>query len=86
MEVDAISSIIQSFRNHIVEFGPPMITEKPPLFGVDKWLDKQNGQISKRFTSVVRKIESLYMEDAYRRRCLLQASKMVSGNGVKRKR
>lgn len=25
-------------------------------------------------------------EDAYRRRCLLQASKMVSGNGVKRKR
>lgn len=25
-------------------------------------------------------------EDAYRRRCLLQASKMVGGNGVKRKR
>ena len=35
-------------------------------FGVDKWLDRQNDQIAKRFTSVVRKIESLYMEDAKR--------------------
>jgi len=65
-EVDAVSSVIQPFRNHKVEFDPPRITEKPPLFGVDKWLDKQNEQIAKRFTSIVRKIESLYMEDAKR--------------------
>lgn len=65
-EVDAVSSVIQPFRNHKVEFDPPRITEKPPLFGVDKWLDKQNDQIAKRFTSIVRKIESLYMEDAKR--------------------
>lgn len=65
-EVDAISSVIQPFRNHKIEFDPPRITEKPPLFGVDKWLDKQNDQIAKRFTSIVRKIESLYMEDAKR--------------------
>ena len=63
-EVDAVSSVIQPFRNHKVEFDPPRITEKPPLFGVDKWLDKQNDQIAKRFTSIVRKIEALYMQDA----------------------
>ena len=65
-EVDAVSSVIQPFRNHKIEFDPPRITEKPPLFGVDKWLDKQNDQIAKRFTSIVRKIESLYMQDAER--------------------
>ena len=65
-EVDAVSSVIQPFRNHKVEFDPPRITEKPPLFGVDKWLDKQNDQIAKRFTSIVRKIEALYMQDAER--------------------
>jgi hypothetical protein len=65
-EVDAVSSVIQPFHNHKVEFDPPRITEKPPLFGVDKWLDKQNDQIAKRFTSIVRKIESLYMQDAER--------------------
>ena len=60
------SSVIQPFRNHKIEFDPPRITEKPPLFSVDKWLDKQNDQIAKRFTSIVRKIESLYMQDAER--------------------
>ncbi len=54
------------FRNHKIEFEPPRITEKPPLFGVDKWLERQNAQIGKRFTSIVRKIESLYMKDAER--------------------
>lgn len=65
-EVDAVSSVILPFRNHKVEFDPPRITEKPPLFGVDKWLDEQNNQIAKRFTSVVRQIEFLYMQDAER--------------------
>lgn len=65
-EVETVSSVIQPFSNHKIEFDPPRITEKPPLFGVDKWLDKQNDQIAKRFTSIVRKIESLYMQDAER--------------------
>lgn len=81
--MDAVSSVIQPFRNHKIEFTPPRTTEKPPLFGVDKWLDKQNAPISKRFTSIVKKIESLYMQDAERQ---VKASKMVGGNGVKRKR
>ena len=74
-EVDAVCSVIQPFRNHKVEFDPPRLTEKPPLFGVDKWLDKQNDQIARRFTSVARKIESLYMEDAKRQ--VLSAQKNV---------
>ena len=65
-EVETVSSVIQPFRNHKIEFDPPRITEKPPLFGVDKWLDKQNDHIAKRFTSIVRNIESLYMQDAER--------------------
>ena len=65
-EMDAVSSVIQPFRNHKVEFDPPRITEKPPLFGVDKWLERQNSVIGKRFTSIVRQIESLYMKDAER--------------------
>ena len=39
---------------------------KPPLFVVDKWFEKPNDQIAKRFMAIVRKIESLYMEDAKR--------------------
>jgi hypothetical protein len=30
-EVDAVSSVVQPFRNHKVEFDPLRITEKPPL-------------------------------------------------------
>ena len=29
-------SVIQPFRNHKVDFTPPQITEKVPLFGTDK--------------------------------------------------
>ena len=44
-------SVIQPFRNHKVDFTPPQITEKVPLFGT---------------TEIVRKIESLYRNDAAR--------------------
>ena len=35
-------SVIQPFRNHKVDFTPPQITEKVPLFGTDKWI-RTNG-------------------------------------------
>ena len=57
-------SVIQPFRNHKVDFMPPQITEKVPLFGTDKWIERQNRSISKQFTEIVRKIESLYRKDA----------------------
>lgn len=59
-------SVIQPFRNHKVDFTPPQIIEKIPLFGTDKWIERQNRSISKQFTEIVRKIESLYRNDAAR--------------------
>ena len=58
--------VIQPFHNHKVDFTPPQITEKVPLFGTDKWIERQNRSISKQFTEIVRKIESLYGNDAAR--------------------
>ena len=59
-------SVIQPFRNYKVDFTAPQITEKPPMFGTDKWLERQNKHISNQFTAIVRKIESLYMKEAAR--------------------
>ena len=36
------------------------------LFGTDKWVERQNQYIAKQFTEIVRKIESLYRNDAAR--------------------
>lgn len=59
-------SVIQPFRNHKIDFVSPQITEKVPLFGTDKWVERQNKSIAKQFTEIVRKIESLYRSDAAR--------------------
>lgn len=59
-------SVVQPFRNHKVDFTPPQITEKVPLFSTDKWVERQNQHIAKQFTEIVRKIESLYRNDAAR--------------------
>ena len=59
-------SVIQPFRNHKVDSTPPQITEKVPLFGTDKWVERQNRLIAKQFTEIVRKVESLYRNDATR--------------------
>ena len=65
-DVAKARSVIQPFRNHKVDFTPPQITEKVPLFGTDKWIERQNRLIAKQFTEIVRKIESLYRNDAAR--------------------
>ena len=57
-------SVVQPFRNHKVDFTPPRITEKVPLFGTGKWVERQNQHIEKSFTEIVRKSESLYRNDA----------------------
>ena len=59
-------SVIQPFRNHKVDFTAPQIIEKPPMFGTDKWVERQNRRIAQQFTEIVRKIESLYRNDAAR--------------------
>ncbi len=65
---DAIKarSVVQPFRNHKVDFTLPRITEKVPLFGTDKWVERQNRSIAKHFTEIVHKIESQYRNDAAR--------------------
>lgn len=59
-------SVVQPFRNHKVDFTPPQIAEKVPLFGTEKWVERQNRHIEKHFTEIVSKIESLYRNDAAR--------------------
>lgn len=59
-------SVIQPFRNYKVDFTAPQITEKPPMFGTDKWVKRQNQHIAQQFTKIVRKMESLYRNDAVR--------------------
>ena len=65
-DVAKVRSVVQPFRNHKVDFTPPQITEKVPLFGTDKWVERQNQRIAKQFTEIVHKIESLYRNDAAR--------------------
>ena len=65
-DASKVRSIIQPFRNHKVDFSPPQITEKVPLFGTDKWVERQNKAIAKQFTEIVRTVESLYRNDAAR--------------------
>ena len=59
-------SVIRPFCNYKVDFTSPQITERPPMFGTDKWVKQQNQHISNQFTAIVRKIESLYMKEAAR--------------------
>lgn len=76
---DAIKarSVVQPFRNHKVDFTSPQITEKVPLFGTDKWVERQNQRIAKQFTEIVRKIESLYKNDAARQVEAAQSNVLV---------
>ena len=64
-DVTKARSVVQPFRNHKVDFMPPRITEKVPLFVTDKWVNSRT-DIAKHFTEIVRKIESLYKIDTVR--------------------
>ena len=62
--IDRVGRVVQPFRNHKIDFEPPRITGKPPIFGVDKWIEEQNRSIARRFVKIVRQIEELYLKDA----------------------
>ena len=62
--IDHLGRVAQPFRNHKIDFEPPRITGKPPIFGVDKWIEEQNRSIASRFVKIVRQIEELYRKDA----------------------
>ena len=62
--IDRVGRVAQPFRNHKIDFEPPRITGKPPIFGVDKWIEEQNRSIASRFVKIVRQIEERYRKDA----------------------
>ena len=62
--IDRVGRVAQPFRNYKIDFEPPRITGKPPIFGVDKWIEEQNRSIASRFVKIVRQIEELYRKDA----------------------
>ena len=62
--IDRVGRVAQPFRNHKIDFEPPRIIGKPPIFGVDKWIEEQNRSIASRFVKIVRQIEELYRKDA----------------------
>lgn len=65
-DLEKAGSVIQPFRNYKIDFEPPCISGKYPLFITDKWIEKQNQEIAKRFNSIVRQIEALYRNEAER--------------------
>ena len=65
-DLEMAGSVIQPFRNHKVDFEPPRISGKVPLFGTDKWIETKNQEIAKQFTSAIRKLETLYRNEAER--------------------
>lgn len=64
MNIDRVGRVAQPFRYHKMDFKPPRITGKPPIFGVDRWIEEQNRSIARRFVKIVRQIEELYRKDA----------------------
>lgn len=65
-DLEMAGSVIQPLRNHKVDFEPPRISGKVPLFGTDKWIETQNQEIAKQFTSTIRQVETLYRNEAER--------------------
>ena len=62
--IDRVGRVVQPFSNHKIDFEPPRITGKPPIFGVNKRIEEQNRSIASRFVKIVRQIEELYWKDA----------------------
>ena len=84
--MERVSRIVQPFRNHKIDFELPRITTKPPMFGVDKWLDEQNRSIASRFVKIVRQIEALYRKDAEQQVQAVQRNALVDYREIKRLR
>ncbi len=85
-DMERVGRIVQPFRNHRIDFDPPRITTKPPIFGVDKWLDEQNRSIASRFVKIVRQIEALYRKDAEQQVQAVQRNALVDYREIKRLR
>lgn len=83
-DMEYVGRIAQPFRNHRIDFDPPRITSKPPMFGLDKWLDEQNRSIASRFVKIVRQIEALYRKDAEQQVQAVQRNVLMDYQELKR--
>lgn len=63
-DVGNVHQIITPFKNHRIGFTAPQITEVPPTFGREKWMEKQNKRIDSMFNKTVAEVERLYMAEA----------------------
>lgn len=63
-QISEYQSKLEDKACKLQEKEPPRITGKPPIFGVDKWIEEQNRSIASRFVKIVRQIEELYRQDA----------------------
>ncbi len=66
-DVGNIKRVITPFRNHRINFSAPQLTETPPTFGREKWMEKQNKRIDSMFNKTVAEVERLYMAEAEKR-------------------
>ncbi len=65
-DLEMAGSVIKPFRNHKLDFEPPRISGKVPLFGTDKWIESQNEEIARQFSDTIHQIENLYRNEAER--------------------
>jgi len=72
-----IKRVITPFRNHRINFFAPQLTETPPTFGREKWMEKQNRQIETLFNKAVAEIEKLYMSEAEKQVAAVQNNLLV---------
>lgn len=84
--IDRVGRVAQPFRNHKIDFEPPRITGKPPIFGVDKWIEEQNRSIANRFVKIVCQIEELYRKDAEQQIQAVQNNALLDYREIKRLR
>ena len=75
--VGNVKRVIAPFRNHLPDFTAPKITEMPPTFGREKWLDKQNKHIERMFNKVIAEIERLYRTEAEKQVAIAQNNRLV---------
>lgn len=81
--IDRVGRVAQPLRNHKIDLEPPRITGKPPIFGVDKWIEEQNMSIASRFVKIVCQIEELYRKDAEQQIQAVQSNALLDYRELK---
>lgn len=76
-DVGNVRQIITPFKNQRIGFTAPQITEMPPMFGREKWLEKQNKRIETTFNKVMAEVERRYMAEAEKQVKAAQQNQLI---------